>query len=140
MSKDRVLVVDDDDALRSLLALICRRSGFEVDQASNGGAALDAIARNEYMVAILDLQMPNLNGFDVIEKLAARPRRPFILVMTALPASALTGLNAAVVQAIIRKPFDAELLGGLLSELAKLSPSRHERRAAADGDSANAPS
>lgn len=118
MAQDRVLVVDDDAALRSLLVLICRRAGFEVDVAKDGGQALECIARNDYLVAILDLQMPHVNGFDVIQVLRARSRRPAIIVMTALPPSALAGLDANVVQAVVRKPFEVDLLTGMLTELA----------------------
>jgi len=118
MSRERVLVVDDDPALRSLLALICSRAGFEVDVAADGAQALEAIATTEYLLAILDLQMPNMNGFDVIQVLRARSRRPSIIVLTALPPSALGGLNPDVVQAIVRKPFDISMLTAMLTELA----------------------
>jgi len=118
MSIERVLVADDDAALRNLLVLICRRAGFEVDIASDGSQALQAIANTEYLLVILDLQMPNTNGFDVVEALRARPRRPSVIVLTALPPSAVVGLDPAVVQAVVRKPFDVDLLTLMLSELA----------------------
>ena len=118
---ERVLVVDDDAALRSLLLLICRRAGFEVDQAADGALALQAITNTEYLVVILDLQMPNMNGFDVIHELRARRRRPSIIVLTALPPSALIGIDAHIVQAIARKPFDVDLLTSMLVELAAVA-------------------
>jgi two-component system nitrogen regulation response regulator GlnG len=139
MSAQRVLVIDDDGALRSLLSLICRRAGFDVDVAGNGEEALRAIDANDYLVAILDLQMPNMNGFDVIARLAARPRRPFIIVMTALPPAALMGLDPSVVQVIIRKPFDVELVGGMLSELARIAASARTPLTRGDADEINAP-
>jgi DNA-binding response OmpR family regulator len=138
MSAERVLVIDDDGALRNFLALICRRAGFDVDLAGNGEEALEAIAANDYLIAILDLQMPNTNGFDVITRLAARPRRPFILVMTALPPAALMGIDPSVVQVIIRKPFDVELVGGMLSELARISASKRAPLTRGDGDEISA--
>lgn len=115
---ERVLVVDDDKALRGLLALVGRRAGFEVDLAGDGVQALQAMAGTDYLVVILDLQMPNMNGFDVIQELRARERRPSIIVLTAMPTSSLIGLDGNVVQAVIRKPFDVNLLTGILTELA----------------------
>lgn len=115
---EKVLVVDDDKALRGLLALVGRRASFEVDLAGDGVQAMQAMESTEYLVVILDLQMPNMNGFDVIQKLRARERRPSIIVLTAMPSSALIELDPNVVQAIIRKPFDVNLLTGILTELA----------------------
>ena len=139
MSAERILVIDDDRALRSLLALICRRAGFEVDVAGNGEEALQAIAANDYLIAILDLQMPNMNGFDVITRLAERSRRPFIIVMTALPPAGLMGLDPSVVQVVIRKPFDVDLVGGMLSELARSAASSLPRPKRSGADEINAP-
>lgn len=120
-SVDRVLVVDDDAALRNLTALVCRRAGFDVDTACDGARALEMIRSTEYLVAILDLQMPNMNGFDVIEQLQSLRRRPAIIVLTALPPSAYVGLDPSVVQAIVRKPFDVDLLSAMIGELASLA-------------------
>ena len=135
MPIERVLVADDDAALRNLLVLICRRAGFEVDIAGDGTQALQAIAKTEYLLVVLDLQMPNTNGFDVVEALRARQRRPSVIVLTALPPSAVVGLDPAVVQAIVRKPFDVDLLTLMLAELA--STARQEWSAASEQDSDN---
>lgn len=118
MLGERVLVVDDDAGLRSLLALICRRAGFNVDVANDGAQALHLMSNNSYLVAILDLQMPRVNGFDVIRQLRSKMPRPSIIVITALPPSASIGLDASVVQAVVRKPFDVDLLTTMLNELA----------------------
>ena len=118
MLGERVLVVDDDAALRNLLALICRRAGFAVDVANDGAKALELIANNNYLLVVLDLQMPHVNGFDVVTRLRSRKPRPSIIVLTALPPTVATGLDAAVVQAVLRKPFDVDLLTAMLAELA----------------------
>src|SRR5207253_41942 len=88
--------------------------------------ALQLIGRHHYLVVTLDLQMPNMNGFDVIRELRSRRPRPSILVLTALPPSAYTNLDAGVVQAIVRKPFDVELLSSILTDLALTA--RQERQ------------
>ena len=134
MLGERVLVVDDDPALRSLLALICRRAGFDVDVAADGSQALHLIEKQNYLLVILDLQMPRVNGFDVVRHLRARPRRPSILVMTALPPAASTGLDGAVVQAVVRKPFDVDLLTSMLHELASAARAEWRSDAIPDRD------
>ena len=114
-------MVDDDAALRQLMALVCRRAGFDVDMAADGGEALRLIEQQDYVVVTLDLQMPNVNGYDVVKRLRSRSRRPSIIVLTALPPHAYSGLDAGVVQAIIRKPFDVDLLTTMINELAEIA-------------------
>ncbi len=106
----RILVVDDDDAIRTLLMTILRRRGFAVDVARNGAEALDRLARCHYAVMLLDLMMPVLNGWQVLEKLAEREasNRPVVIVLTA--GSELRDLKADLVSGSVRKPFDVELL------------------------------
>ena len=111
MAKEkRVLVVDDDDAIRALLCTILRRRGFVVDSARNGAEALDKCERCRYAVVLLDLMMPQLNGYEVLNTFAKRPReeRPLILVLTA--GSEPRNLSADLVAGTIRKPFDVDMI------------------------------
>lgn len=118
LADERVLVVDDDSGLRNLIALICRRAGFQVDTASDGSAALKLMAEHRYLLVTLDLQMPNVNGFDVIARLGSTKPRPAIIVVTAMPPATYIGLDPGVVQAVVRKPFDVDLFSGIVSEIA----------------------
>jgi CheY-like chemotaxis protein len=106
----RILVVDDDDAIRTLLFTVLRRRAFPVDTARDGAAALDLLGRCNYSVVLLDLMMPRLNGWEVLDTLATRPpaRRPLVLVLTAgiEPRTFAPDLVAGV----IHKPFDVELI------------------------------
>jgi DNA-binding response OmpR family regulator len=109
-SERRILVVDDDDAIRALLFTVLRRRGFAVDQARNGEEALARLDRCRYSVMLLDLMMPRLSGWDVLEALAKRDAatRPIVLVLTA--GTEPRDLDAGVVSGSMRKPFDVELL------------------------------
>jgi CheY-like chemotaxis protein len=83
-----VLVVDDDQDIRESLAQILVEEGFEVASACNGAEALEAIARRQPDLMLLDLMMPVLNGWEVLEALRAsgtRPRIP-VVVLSALEA------------------------------------------------------
>jgi CheY-like chemotaxis protein len=72
-SPGRVLVVDDDpDALDLVLAMIGDR-GYEIQTATNGREALDEIARAKPDAIILDLMLPEMDGFEVVHRLSLNP-------------------------------------------------------------------
>ena len=111
----QILIADDDPGIVRLLKLLVERQGFLVDTARDGREAIEKIENGSYVLMLLDLQMPRFNGFDVIEHLREQSKRPVVLVVTALPASQLSKLDPAVVHAVIRKPFDVELLASIIS-------------------------
>ncbi len=69
----RVLVVDDDDSMRTLLTQQLRRDGHEVVAAASGEDALALMRKDEFDVALLDLNMPGLGGYDVLTRVVADP-------------------------------------------------------------------
>ncbi len=84
----RVLVVDDDPAVREITALMLRQTGYGVVEAESGHAALAALERGEvYDLVVIDVAMPGLNGVETIRH--ARERSPAlrVLFMTGLPTS-----------------------------------------------------
>lgn len=106
----RILIVDDDDAIRALLFTILRRHGFAVDGACNGVEALARLRRCLYSVMLLDLMMPIKNGWEVMDELRKTPVdvRPLIIVLTA--GNDPRNLDPAMVAGSIRKPFEVDLL------------------------------
>ena len=110
MTDKRILVVDDDDAIRALLFTILRRRGFKVDSARTGLEAMERCAQCHYSVMLLDLMMPHMNGFEVLDTMAKLPcdKRPIIIVLTA--GTEPRNLPPDLVAGTIRKPFDVELL------------------------------
>ena len=119
MHVKKILIADDDPPLRGLLRLVAARAGFDVDTASNGAEALEKIRANRYTVAVIDLMMPWMSGYDVIEHLAEMPERPAVVVVTALNDARLARLDSSVVSSVLRKPFDIEMLSAVLTELAE---------------------
>lgn len=108
---ERILIVDDDDAIRALLTTILRRRGLQVDAARNGLEALQLMGENRYALLLLDLMMPRLSGYGVLEKLKGIPaqERPTIVVITAgLEAPPL--FDPRLVATTIHKPFDVDTL------------------------------
>ncbi len=90
-----VLVVDDDKDIRESLVEILRDEGYEVTSACNGAEALEAIDRRAPDVMLLDLMMPVVNGWEVLETLRLRgthPKLP-VVILSALEAQGLRRLH-----------------------------------------------
>jgi adenylate cyclase len=106
----QILIVDDDDAIRALLTTVLRRRGFLVDGARNGVEAMELLGARPYALVVLDLMMPRMNGYEVLEHLGRLPMttRPFVLVLTAGLEQRKFDTNLVV--GTIQKPFDIELL------------------------------
>ena len=119
-SKGRVLVVDDEPAIRALVTKIVERAGHPVDSARDGAEAIEKLEQSRYAVAVLDLMMPNVDGYALIEYLKARGGvRPAIIVISAGDTAALRRLDGSVVHSILRKPFDIDVLGDLITAAVK---------------------
>jgi DNA-binding response OmpR family regulator len=106
----RILVVDDDEAIRTLIFTVLRRRGFAVDTARNGAEAIEAMQRCRYAVALIDLMMPVKSGWEVLDWLASCPKveRPLAIVLTA--GATVREMPPDVVAGTVRKPFDVDLL------------------------------
>lgn len=107
----KVLVVDDDDAIRTLLATVLRRRGLRVDTARNGQEAVAMLAASHYSMVLLDLMMPLMSGYQLLEHLADQSlsSRPWVLVLTAAGHEPRV-LDTSFVVGTMHKPFDVELL------------------------------
>jgi two-component system, OmpR family, response regulator len=111
----RVLVVDDDQGVRGLLTSVLRSRGLSVDEAAGGRDALDLLATGRYAVILLDLILPDLDGFAVIEALrrSGEPQ-PIVLVVTGADRRAVERLDARLIHGIVRKPFEPEELADVV--------------------------
>lgn len=114
-SDQRVLVVDDDDAIRALLQTVLRRRGLRVEGARNGVEALEQLGANPYTLVVLDLMMPLMSGYEVLDHLMQQSvlTRPRVLVLTAgMERRTLTtsGDEAELIIGMVHKPFDIEML------------------------------
>jgi CheY-like chemotaxis protein len=77
----RVLVVDDEETVRSLVSETLRAAGFDPVEAADGAEALEAVERETPDAIVLDLVMPKLDGFEVLDRLHADPARRGIPVV-----------------------------------------------------------
>ena len=80
MEKFRILVVDDDDAIRDVIQIYLRNAGYEVLQAEDGQEALALLARTKVQLIILDLMMPHMDGISFCLKLRETSQTPIIML------------------------------------------------------------
>ncbi|HKS25639.1 MAG TPA: response regulator [Thermoanaerobaculia bacterium] len=123
--KGRVLVVDDEPAIRALVAKIVERAGFGVDIAADGAEAIEKVNQTDYAVIVLDLMMPAVSGYEFVDMLQTRSgKRPSVIVITAAAEASLTRqLDPSIVHSIVRKPFDINVLADLVTAAAGASSS-----------------
>jgi CheY-like chemotaxis protein len=117
MTDDRsVLVVDDDDAIRTLISRVLVRADYDVAQAGNGSEALAKLRARRFQTVVLDLMMPVMSGFEVVEYLRTNDDAgaPCIVVVSAAGERDLQSITSPLVRSVLRKPFDLpELLAAV---------------------------
>src|SRR5215212_8899026 len=122
----RLLIVDDDDAIRALLFTVLRRRGYIVDMARNGVEALQRLSVCRYALVLLDLMMPLMSGTVFLGELERVPadERPIVIVLTA--GADPHDLSPDLVAGTIRKPFDIDLLVDMISGCISTLASREQ--------------
>jgi two-component system, OmpR family, response regulator len=116
----RILVVDDEPAIRALVARIAQRAGFDVDVARDGAEAIEKLDSSRFEVVILDLMMPNVDGYGVIDHVRATGgQHPAIILISAADSSAFRRVDGEIVHSVIRKPFDIDILSDLITAAAE---------------------
>ena len=107
----RVLVVDDDDAIRTMVERVLRREKFVVDCARDGFEAIEKLSNNDYATILLDLMMPRVDGHGVLRFLVTdrNSSQPAVIIMTANVQSA-EDVDALPVKCVLPKPFDIRKL------------------------------
>jgi two-component system, OmpR family, response regulator MprA len=107
----RILVVDDEPAVRVALERALRLDGYQVELAADGGAALDALSESPPDVVLLDVLMPTLDGISVCRRMREAGYRVPVLMLTARDSVAdrVAGLDAGADDYVV-KPFALEEL------------------------------
>jgi CheY-like chemotaxis protein len=118
----RLLVVDGDQAMRTLIKAIFQRRSVTVECAGDGEAALDRLRRSRFDVMVLDLILPGPSGLEIIRELKSRDRAllSHTIVLTAASRAMLRDFaDAPLVRRVMYKPFD---LDELVTEVLSLTP------------------
>lgn len=118
MSKRSILVVDDDPDSRAMVRTILESDGFAVEEASGGREALERMETYSPALVLLDIMMPEMNGYDVLVhmKQKAETQNIPVIMVTAKgdPEDLITGYKDYGVEYYITKPFTTrQLLAGV---------------------------
>jgi len=107
-----VLVVEDDVSIRRLVKMVLEREGYHVELATDGAEAVGKLGATNYDVIILDLMMPNLDGFSFLSTLAQNDpeRLQRVIVTSAASPGVIRDRLRGVPFAILPKPFDIQQL------------------------------
>lgn len=117
----RVLIVDDDGVVRQILVAALRQKALIIDEAEDGARALELLRENDYSVVLLDLLMPNVDGFEVMSALdESRAFAPVVMVVTGADRSVVEQLDSRRIHGIVRKPFDPEEIAGIVAACADI--------------------
>src|SRR3954468_5788581 len=76
----RILLVDDEQSIQTLLSYPLRKDGYEVVQATDGRQALDRFAEQPFDLVVLDVMLPQLDGLEICRRLRARSAVPIIML------------------------------------------------------------
>lgn len=105
-ARPKMLVVDDDEAIRFMVTKVLQREDFDVTVARDGQEAIEALQAAHFDGILLDLMMPRVDGFGVMQFLRERMPRllPKVVIMTAFTSAARERLEPNC--ELIAKPFD----------------------------------
>jgi CheY-like chemotaxis protein len=124
----KILVVDDDADIRLLLRLELSNEGHQIYEAANGQEALDAVATDPPDLVVLDMMMPVLDGWGVLDALDPATSPP-IVVITALASDGDRHIADALGRGaldVIAKPFDPDWLVRLVNAVLLVEPDERE--------------
>ncbi|MCP3177645.1 response regulator [Desulfuromonas sp. KJ2020] len=81
MSKKRILIVEDEESLLKLESILLTSKGYDVTGVTNGQAALDSLAENPSDLVLLDIMLPQIDGFEVCRRIKENPQTQHIPVI-----------------------------------------------------------
>lgn len=112
----RVLIVDDDPTVRQMLVAALREQPVVVHEAADGAQALELLRDNSYAVVLLDLMMPVVDGFAVLDALGTDEiNPPIVLVVTGAERALVARLDPNRIHGVVRKPFDPNEIASVVA-------------------------
>lgn len=114
----KILVIDDEVGIRNLLDTLLHRKGYDVVLADNGQKGLAVFRRERPDVVVLDLKMPGMDGFTVLQQVRSlNPTQPVIILTGAATPEMEQQVRALGVSEFVEKEFSLHLLGDSLKRL-----------------------
>lgn len=112
----KILLVEDEDDLRFLLTTALEVGGHEVIQAADGGAALSHVAAPDVDLVLLDIRLPDIDGFEVLAGMDAAARRRTVMMSAHGDAELASRAVEAGCAAYLPKPFRLEELRSIIDD------------------------
>ena len=116
----RILVVDDDPEIRRILVTALRLKSLNADEAVDGGAAISLLREHRYAVVLLDIMMPDVDGFAVLDAIEQDANPPVVLVVSGAGKHVLDRVNTSKIHGIVKKPFDPLEIAEVVSACAEI--------------------
>ncbi|HEY0157784.1 MAG TPA: response regulator [Thermoanaerobaculia bacterium] len=117
----QVLIVDDDPTVREILATALRQKSLVTDEASDGAEAIRLLSENVYSVVLLDILMPGVDGFRVLDAIdAGSVTAPVVLVVSGAERAVLETLDTRRIHGVVRKPFDPQEIATVVAACAEI--------------------
>jgi len=127
----RVLVIDDDENIRTMLSMILEDEGYVVESVDTAKKAIERTEKRFYNIALIDVRLPDMEGIELLTKI--KPTTPKIrkIIITGYPTlkNAIEAVNNGA-DAYIMKPFDVEKVLKTIKE--QLKKQNEERRYSQD--------
>ena len=125
----KILIIDDEELIRSVIKEYCDNSGYETDEASSGKEGLKKLLNNDYDLMVLDIMMPEMDGFSMLKELPVNRRIPTIVLSArGEEYDKLSGFDLGI-DDYVTKPFSPkELLArikAILQRSSKLLPTTY---------------
>ena len=122
MAMKRILTVDDSSSVRQMVNFTLQKAGYNVSEAVDGKDGLDKITREKFDLIITDLNMPNVDGIQLIASVRKLPRYafvPILMLSTESQAEKKDAGRKAGATGWIVKPFNADQLVAVVQKLVK---------------------
>jgi CheY-like chemotaxis protein len=116
----RILGVDDDPEIRRILVTALRLKSLEADEAIDGGAAISLLREHRYAVVLLDIMMPGVDGFAVLDAIVQDTNPPVVLVVSGAGKQVLDRIDTSKIHGIVKKPFDPLEIADVVSACAEV--------------------
>lgn len=121
--KEKILIVDDEEIMRNFLLDVFMDEGYNLDSAADGEEALEKISKNKYQLIITDIQMPGVDGTEVLKKAKESSPETEVIVITGY-ASPQTKQECQRLGAAyyIAKPFQINQIRAVVHKLVRGEP------------------
>jgi DNA-binding response OmpR family regulator len=121
-SKTRVLIIEDNDALRVMLFTVLRHQPLGVDTAMSADEAMDKVTTCDYALILLDMNLPNGDSFTFIRRFREERAEAGTFILAVRDPKVEVELDPSMVSAVVNKPLEIDTLADVVRECALVIP------------------